>query len=71
VVFADAGLHLRLKASGDPDLFHHPLESVRRTAEGYQSALQGLSMVFVWEGELWGTERRRMELALSLVRRQK
>ena len=43
-------------------LYCYRVQSVVRSCEGYEPALQGTCLVLAWDLHLWGEERRRFDL---------
>ncbi len=47
-------------------VWHYPIETVSRTPRGLAPVFQGICLLAWWPIELWGQERRRFDLSLSL-----
>lgn len=47
-------------------LWHYPVETVGRTPRGLAAVQQGVCLMAWWPVELWGMERRRLDLTLAL-----
>ena len=47
-------------------LWHHPVETVSRTPRGVARCFQGTALMLWWPVELWGLERKRLDLSLTL-----
>lgn len=47
-------------------LWHYPVETVGRTPRGLAAVPQGVCLLAWWPVELWGLERRRLDLTLAL-----
>lgn len=60
------GYRLTLSPRQPARLWHFPLETVSRSPIGVAAVFQGTALYFWWPLELWGQERKRLEIALSL-----
>jgi alpha-amylase len=60
------GFRLILSFQQPARLWHYPIETVSRTPKGLASVFQGVCLLAWWPIELWGQERRRLDLSLSL-----
>ncbi|MDP2311932.1 MAG: DUF1926 domain-containing protein [Pseudomonadota bacterium] len=47
-------------------LWHYPIETVSRTPRGLAPVFQGICLLAWWPIELWGQERRRIDISMSL-----
>lgn len=47
-------------------LWHYPIETVSRTPRGLAPVFQGVCLLAWWPVELWGQERKRIDLTFSL-----
>jgi hypothetical protein len=65
----DIGVQVRMRFSGEPTLFHYPIFVPHRSEVGFVSAFQGSCLMPVWSLELWGEERRKIDIALRVVLR--
>lgn len=66
LVDINRGWRLTVSLQQQGRLWHFPIETVSRTPAGLASLYQGTALYFWWPMELWGTERRRIDLSLSL-----
>jgi alpha-amylase len=66
VVDAGRGFRLTLSPRLPARVWHFPLETVSRSPGGITPLFQGVALYFWWPMELWGQEKRRVDLALSL-----
>lgn len=60
------GYRLSVSARQPARVWHFPLETVSRSPAGIAPLFQGVALYFWWPMELWGLEKRRIDLALSL-----
>ncbi len=60
------GYRLTLSPRQPARLWHFPIETVSRSPRGVAALYQGTALYFWWPMELWGQEKRRVEIALSL-----
>jgi hypothetical protein len=65
-VDAGRGFRLTLSPRLPARVWHFPLETVSRSPGGITPLFQGVALYFWWPMELWGQEKRRVDLALSL-----
>ncbi|MFZ5481451.1 MAG: alpha-amylase/4-alpha-glucanotransferase domain-containing protein [Myxococcota bacterium] len=60
------GWRLTLKMQQPGHLWHFPIETVSRTPKGVGACFQGVCLMPWWPVELWGMERKRIDLTLTL-----
>ncbi len=60
------GYRVTLSPRQPARVWHFPLETVSRSPRGIASLHQGVAIYLWWPLELWGQERRRFEIAVSL-----
>jgi hypothetical protein len=60
------GYRITLSPRTPATLWHFPLESISRSPLGIAAVFQGTALYFWWPLELWGNEKKRFEIALSL-----
>lgn len=65
-VIGDQGLRVNIDCNEPATLCFFALRSLTRTCEAYSQALQGTCLMLSWPLQLWGDERRRFELSLSI-----
>ncbi len=68
LAFADEqrGFRLVIALSTPGHVWHYPIETVSRTPLGLAPCFQGVCLQIWWPVELWGQERRRLDISLSL-----
>lgn len=47
-------------------LWHHPVETVSRSPKGLSLQFQGTAIVASWPVELWGLERQRLDISMTV-----
>ncbi len=60
------GFRLTLSPRQPARVWHFPLETVSRSPAGIAPLFQGVALYLWWPMELWGLEKRRIDVALSL-----
>ena len=60
------GFRLTLTTQVPARVWHFPIETVSRSPRGVSPLFQGVALYFWWPMELWGQEKKRLDLALSL-----
>jgi hypothetical protein len=65
-VGAARGFRLTIQAQPSGRLWYHPIETASRSPKGMRRHFQGVCLLFWWPIELWGLERRRIDLSLAL-----
>ena len=60
------GFRLTISARTPARVWHFPLETVSRSPRGVTLLPQGVALYFWWPMELWGQEKKRIDLAVSL-----
>ena len=68
LAFEDLGLRLRVHIEPTAQVVVIPVRIPINSAEGMRSEFQGVELWLSWPMQLWGTEKRRVELSLSLER---
>jgi alpha-amylase len=66
LVDGNRGWRLTLAFQQPAHLWCFPIETVSRTPKGVGSCFQGVCLVPWWPVELWGMERKRLDLTLTL-----
>ena len=62
----DHGRRVWLATPSPARLYAVPIDAVYWASRGFQRAPQGHSLLFVWDLELWGDERKRFDLSLRV-----
>lgn len=65
-VIGDQGLRVTIECSEPATLTFFALRALSRTCEAYSPVHQGTCLMLSWPLQLWGDERRRFELSLSI-----
>ena len=60
------GFRFTLSPRQPAHVWHFPIETISRSPRGVAPLFQGVALYFWWPLELWGQERRRIEIAASL-----
>ncbi len=66
LVDSSRGFRLTLSPRVPARVWHFPLETVSRSPRGVMPLFQGVAIYLWWPMELWGQEKKRIDLALSL-----
>lgn len=66
LVDAASGCRMTLQSSHPAGLWLHPIETLGRTLTGIDTLFQGTAIWLHWPLELWGQEKRRIQLTLSI-----
>lgn len=66
LVDVSRGFRITLSPRQPATLWHFPLETISRSPKGIAATFQGTAFYFWWPLELWGSEKKRFEIALSL-----
>ena len=66
LVDAARGFRLTISARVPARVWHFPIETVSRSPLGVTLLPQGVALYFWWPMEMWGQEKKRIDLALSL-----
>jgi len=62
----DHGRRVWLATPQAAQLFVVPIDAVRWALDGFERAPQGHCLLFVWDLELWGDERKRFDMSLRV-----
>ncbi|MCB9778883.1 MAG: DUF1926 domain-containing protein [Alphaproteobacteria bacterium] len=68
VVMPDQRVRLNLWTGDPATLYFYAVRGVVRTCEGYEPVLHGTCLVLAWDLSLWGEEKMRTDLFLSVER---
>ncbi len=66
LVGAHRGYRMALQIQPGASAWYYPIETVSRSPEGMRQQFQGICLLLWWPIELWGLERRRFDLSLSV-----
>jgi hypothetical protein len=65
-VGASRGYQVSLQIQPGGRAWYHPIETVSRSPTGMRRQFQGICLLIWWPVELWGLERKRLDLSLSI-----
>ncbi|GDX80416.1 alpha-amylase [Deltaproteobacteria bacterium] len=60
------GFRFTLSPRQPARVWHFPIETISRSPRGVAPVFQGVALYFWWPMELWGQEKRRVEISASL-----
>ena len=60
------GFRFTLSPRQPAQVWHFPIETISRSPKGVAPLFQGVALYFWWPLELWGQERRRIEISASV-----
>ena len=66
LVDANRGYRITLSPRQAARVWHFPIETVSRSPAGVMPLFQGVALYFWWPMELWGQEKRRVEIGVSV-----
>lgn len=66
MVDENRGYSLVIRMPTPARVWHYPVETISRTPSGLAPVFQGVCVLLWWPVELWGQERKRLELSVSV-----